>query len=95
MNIKYFPYFTLICHYVLCKAASSLFVVKIILFSDAKFRAHIMSSDDCLVTSIYDESCVKVYLYCICVSPIDIFALAIPRSLGVAEAPVCRGIKAT
>ena len=65
------------------------------LFSDAKFRAHIMSSDDCLVTSIYDESCIKVYLYCICVSPIDIFALAIPRSLGVAEAPVCRGIKAT
>ena len=36
-----------------------------------------------------------MYLYCICVSPIDIFALAIPRSLGVAEAPVCRGLKAT
>ena len=36
-----------------------------------------------------------MYLYGICVSPIDIFALAIPRSLGVAEAPVCRGLKAT
>lgn len=36
-----------------------------------------------------------MYLYCICVSPIDIFALSIPRSLGVAEAPVCRGLKAT
>ena len=28
------------------------------LFSDAKFRALIMSSDDCLMTSIHDDSCI-------------------------------------